>query len=93
MKNPNNTNQPWFCVAEKQFCTESKWGDPGIPRKVLTPYETLFQLWRKAFAEQTNRLNFANRPVYAVSRLLPLDAIRIQELSSCYRLQVAQKRS
>lgn len=46
---------------------------PGVLGKNIIPYESPCQLWRKALAELTNRFNLANRPVYAVSRLLPPD--------------------
>ena len=60
----------------------SLWGILGVLGKNITPYEFPCQHWRKALAEQTNRFNLSNRPVYAVSRLLPPDAIRTRELSS-----------
>ena len=80
-----------LCWWEFGTYSVSLWGIPGVLGKNIIPYESPCQLWRKALAELTNRFNLANRPVYAVSRLLPPDWSEPANCSPVCRLQSAQK--
>ena len=69
----------------------SLWGISGVLGKNITPYEFPCQDWRKALAEETNRFNLSNRPVYAVGNYCLLKQSEPAKYHPDYRLQTVQK--